>query len=186
MATYLERGSDCEVRSVMKFLTWEGVAACEIHRRVTSAYGENVMSIQMVRRWRKTFEEGRVSVHDEHCSGRLSSPSHEDAVEAVRAILDKDRRRTLDQILELVHPKFELTRSVVGLIVQDDLNLNKVCARWVPRLLSDEHKQNRLDAENQFFEMLEDEGEGLYARIVTGHETWIHHNTPETKMQSMV
>lgn len=34
--------------------------------------------------------------------------------------------------------------------------------------------------------MFEDEGEGLYARIVTGDETWVHHNTPETKRQSMV
>jgi len=64
--------------------------------------------------------------------------------------------------------------------------MSKVCARWVPRLLTPAHKQSRLDAAQKFFEMHQLEGDDIWDRIVTGDETWVHHATPETKRQSMV
>ncbi|UYV63239.1 hypothetical protein LAZ67_2003519 [Cordylochernes scorpioides] len=56
----------------------------------------------------------------------------------------------------------------------------------VPRLLSEIHKQKRMEAARAFLEMHRRDGDQLYFRIVTGNESWVHHSTPETKRQSMV
>ncbi|UYV71313.1 hypothetical protein LAZ67_8002588, partial [Cordylochernes scorpioides] len=62
----------------------------------------------------------------------------------------------------------------------------RVCARWLPRLLSENHKQQRMEAALVFLEMYRRDGDQLFSRIVTGDESWVHHSTPETKRQSMV
>ncbi|UYV67193.1 hypothetical protein LAZ67_4004296 [Cordylochernes scorpioides] len=62
-------------------------------------------------------------------------------------------------------------------------NLRK---RWVPRLLSENHRQQRMEAARAFLEMHRRDGDQLFSRIVTGDEIWVQHSTPETKRQSMV
>uniref|UniRef100_A0A0A9YJU3 Mariner Mos1 transposase n=2 Tax=Lygus hesperus TaxID=30085 RepID=A0A0A9YJU3_LYGHE len=176
----------CSVRSVIQFLVAENVSVPEIHRRLVNVYGEGVISDGQVRKWKREFTKGRTNVHDEERSGRPSTSRVDDSISAVRDLLESDARLTLSDIVLKVHPKHELTRSSVYRIITEDLNCSKVCARWVPRLLSDQHKQDRTEAAHRFLEMLEDEGESLYDRIVTGDETWIHHYTPESKKQSMV
>jgi len=57
--------ADCEVRSVIRFLTAKNRNATEIHRELGSVYSENVMSRPMVSRWRQSFIEGRTTIHDE-------------------------------------------------------------------------------------------------------------------------
>lgn len=178
--------ADCEVRSVIRFLTAKNKNATEIHRELCSVYGENVMSRPMVSRWRQSFIEGRTTTHDEQRSGRPSTSRAPNIVEEVRRVVDADRRLTLDDIHSQLPPNVEISRASLHRIISDDLHLSKVCARWVPRLLSDHHKEQRVDAALQFLQFFEDEGDGLFDRIVTGDETWIHHWTPETKRQSMV
>ncbi|UYV74225.1 hypothetical protein LAZ67_11002523 [Cordylochernes scorpioides] len=83
-------------------------------------------------------------------------------------------------------PGIEIRRSSIGTIMSDVLNFRKVCARWVPRLLSENHKQQRMEAARAFLEMHRRDGDQLFSRIVTGDESWVHHSTPETKRQSTV
>lgn len=186
METPLAPTADCEVRAVIRFLTAKHKNPTEIHRELCSVYGEDVMSRPMVSRWRKSFIEGRTTLHDEQRSGRPSTSRTPNVSDEVARVIDSDRRLTLDEILLRLPPNIELSRATLHRIISGDLRLSKVCARWVPRLLSDQHKEQRVDAALQFLQFFEDEGEGLFDRIVTGDETWIHHWTPESKRQSMV
>ncbi|UYV66260.1 hypothetical protein LAZ67_4001048 [Cordylochernes scorpioides] len=70
--------------------------------------------------------------------------------------------------------------------MSDVLNFRKVCARWVPRLLSENHKQQRVETARAFLKVHRRDGDQLFSQIVTGDESWVHHSTPETKRQSMV
>ncbi|UYV60803.1 hypothetical protein LAZ67_1002375, partial [Cordylochernes scorpioides] len=83
-------------------------------------------------------------------------------------------------------PGIEIRRSSIGTIMSDVLNFLKVCTRWVPHLLLEKHKQQRVEAARAFLEMHQRDGDQLFSRIVTGDESWVHHSTPETKRQSMV
>ena len=80
----IKNPSNCSVRSVIQFLVAQKVPVPEIHRQLVSVYGEGIMSIEMVRKWKRQFESGRENVHDEERSGRPSVSRGEDAVLAIR------------------------------------------------------------------------------------------------------
>ncbi|UYV67138.1 hypothetical protein LAZ67_4004048 [Cordylochernes scorpioides] len=151
-----------------------------------SVYDEGCMSIQMFRRWHSWFLEGRQNVHDDERSGRPVTATDNAAFAAVRNVVEADRRVTIDGIMIRMPPGIEIGRSSIGTIMSDVLNFRKVCERWVPRLLSENHKQQRMEAARAFLEMHRRDGDQLFSRIVTGDESWVHHSTLETKGQSMV
>ncbi|UYV79096.1 hypothetical protein LAZ67_17001118 [Cordylochernes scorpioides] len=169
-----------------RFFTAKNETAVNIHRNLVSVYGEECMSIQMVRRWRSWFLEGRQNVHDDERSGRPVTATDNAAAAAVRNVVEADRRVTIDEIMIRLPPGIEIGRSSIGTIMSDILNFRKVCARWVPRLLLENHKQQRMEAARAFLEMHQRDGDQLFPRIVTGDESWVHHSTPETKRQNMV
>ena len=65
------------------------------------------------------------------------------------------------------------------------LGYRKICARWVPRMLTPELKENRLEICRELLQRHADEGDAFLDNIVTGDETWCHHYEPESKRQSM-
>ncbi|UYV64984.1 hypothetical protein LAZ67_3002654 [Cordylochernes scorpioides] len=140
----------------------------------------------MVRRWRSWFLEGRQNVHDDERSGRPVTATDNAAVAAVRNVVEADRRVIIDEIMIRLPPRIKIGRSSIGTIMSDVLSFRKVWARWVPRLLSENHKQQRMEAARAFLEMHRRDGDQLFSRIVTGDESWVHYSTPETKRQSMV
>jgi len=70
-------------------------------------------------------------------------------------------------------------------IVTEKLGYHKFCARWVPKLLSEDHKKQRITSSLTFLEAYEKNGDSLLDRVVTGDETWVKHVTCETKKHSM-
>jgi len=69
-------------------------------------------------------------------------------------------------------------------IVHDVLQFHKVSARWVPRQLTPEMRQRRVDACEELLRRFEREGDGFLARTVTGDETWVYFHQPEKKRAS--
>jgi hypothetical protein len=61
------------------------------------------------------------------------------------------------------------------------LGYAKVCARWVPRSLTDDQKTVRKEVCSDLLSHYKADGESFLSRIITGDETWIHHFEPETK-----
>ena len=68
----IERPADCEIWSVIHFLNVRNVKPADIYRQIFEVYGENAISDGMMRKWVRTFNEGRDNVHNEPRSG-LSS-----------------------------------------------------------------------------------------------------------------
>jgi len=46
-----EGATDCEIRSVSRFLNARNVLLSEIHHQICQVHGDNVMSDSMVRKW---------------------------------------------------------------------------------------------------------------------------------------
>ena len=69
-------------------------------------------------------------------------------------------------------------------LIHDSLMFSKVCARWVPKELTEERKGKRLDICSRYLAHY-CEGDNFLQQIVTGDETWIHHYEPKIKRQSM-
>lgn len=60
-----------------------------------------------------------------------------------------------------------------------------VSARWVPKLLAPEQKDERVRQCGALLFLKEEYGEEFWQRIVTTDETWLPYYNPETKAQSM-
>jgi len=128
------------------------------------------------------FKRGRNNVKHEHCSGRPKDTASTDSIQIVNDMLKEDRRLTIRHIAETK----DIHATTVYRIVSDDLGMKKVSARWVPRMLTDEQKQNHVSVCTDLLCHLQAQLQILLDRIVTQNETWVHHFYPETIRQSMV
>jgi len=66
----------------------------------------------------------------------------------------------------------------------EELNMRKVCAKMVPKLLSDEQKECHKELCLDLLQHIENEP-GLLNSIITCDETWVFTYDLETKRQSM-
>ncbi|GFO46617.1 histone-lysine N-methyltransferase SETMAR [Plakobranchus ocellatus] len=100
--------------------------------------------------------------------------------------------------------KLEIPKSTVHEIVHDTLGYRKVSARWVPKMLTEDHKLQRVEISQRLLQRCQqDNGDedtthigvgpggdfqannNLFDNLITGDETWVDLNTPETKRDSM-
>jgi histone-lysine N-methyltransferase SETMAR len=65
------------------------------------------------------------------------------------------------------------------------LGYTKVCSRWVPRTLTQEKKQKRVEICEELLKRYREEEDQFLLNIVTGDESWIHHFDLEEKRLSM-
>jgi hypothetical protein len=107
----------------------------EIHQ-LCDVYGEPAVSSSMVRRWMRMFHEGRENVHNDPRSGRRSVVN-EDLVRKFEEKIRENRRFTITS-LSLHFSR--ISRSLFHEIVSDKLEFRKLCARCVPKMLTEEHK----------------------------------------------
>jgi hypothetical protein len=84
------------------------------------------------------FNEGRTNVHDEEQSGRPSFIT-EDFKKQNDEQIRQDRPSTLDELHEKFH---QISRSLLHEILSKHLGYKKNCARWVPRMLADDHRKD--------------------------------------------
>lgn len=181
MAARLNTWTTEEVRSVVRFLNAKCVSPAEIHKQLVEIYGQDVMSKKQVYTWCTLFANGRTSVSDQPRSGRPISSASDDNVVMIDALVQEDRRVKIRTIAETLN----ISKSCVHRIVHDTLGYRKVCARWVPKQLTESHKETRMVLCLNHLERYHREGEEFLQGIVTGDETWVHYSTPESKRDSM-
>ena len=95
-----------------------------------------------------------------------------------KAVLD-DRRLKVRELADTVG----ISKSAVHRILSENLDMRKLCARWVPRLLTLEQKQCRDDVSIECLAKFHSKKPEFLSRFITMDDTWVHHFTPETKEQ---
>ncbi|KAG8226287.1 hypothetical protein J437_LFUL002726 [Ladona fulva] len=138
------------------------------------------MSEGVVREWVRLFKSGRENIHDEERSGRPSLVTDE-LVQKIDGKVRENRRFTISELSDEFP---QISRTVLYEVVTERLGYRKFCARWVPKILTEHHKTQRMASAMDFLTRYEEEGEPLLNRIVISDETWIKYVNPETKEQS--
>ena len=170
-----------EHRSVIKFLlNLKGQTPTEIHQQIVEVYAEKCPYYSTVTHWVRKFKSGFLSVIDEPREGRLAAVVIEKNVSTVKKRVKQDRRITFKQLAS----ETRISVGSVEKILHDPLNLNKVSARWVPRLLTADQKKERADC-CKHLPRLEANDDLFFQKIVTMDETWIYRFDPEPKNASM-
>ena len=131
-------------------------------------------------KWSRKFLNGISSVTDSPRPGQAHRVVTSEATEAVEAIVKENRRVTVHKIAA----HLDMSHGSAHHIVLDVLQFHKLSARWVPRQLTAELRERRVDACQELLKRFEAEGDGFLGRIVTGDETWVHYHQSETKKVS--
>ncbi|RUS78555.1 hypothetical protein EGW08_013698 [Elysia chlorotica] len=147
---------------------------------MVEVYAEKCPNYSTVTHWVRKFKSGFLSVMDEPREGRPTSVVTEKNVSTVEGLVKQDRRITVKQFAS----ETRISVGSVEKILHDHLNLNKVSARWVPRLLTADQKKESADCCKHLLR-LEANDDLLFQKIVTMDETWIYQFDPEPKNASM-
>ena len=133
----------------------------------------------LVYKWHKRFSDGRTSTEDDAGRGRTSI-INSDLIRSVSNVIEQDRRQSVREI----SAQLDVSYGTVQTILKNHLDMNRVSARWIPRLLTEDEKLKRVRISRSFLHRYKQEGNEFLNRIVTTDETWLYHFDPETKQQS--
>jgi hypothetical protein len=90
-----------------------------------------------------------------------------------------DRRRTLDELEAMTGVLWSSSQR----ILTEEVDMKRVAAKFIPRLLLEDQRANRLNVCREMKYQLKTDPDYL-SNIITGGESWCYGYDPETKQQS--
>jgi histone-lysine N-methyltransferase SETMAR len=109
-----------------------------------------------------------MSVDDVEHSGRPSTSTTSENIAKVHEAILADSRHIIHDVCEIGG----LSYGAVQCILADNLNMRHICARFVPRLLSDNQKALRISVCRELKQQSRDDP-NFISNIITGGETWV-------------
>ncbi len=147
---------------------------------IQEAYGELAFSRSRVCELFKQYKYNWESIEDDCRKFPKVTVRTAENINTVSKVITSARRMTIQKIADVIG----LSYGTIKTILHNNLNLSKLSARWVPRLLSDEHKKKHLKMARDFTKHHFHKGKAFLDSIVAMDETWVLFTTPEIKLQS--
>ncbi|QQP52262.1 Uncharacterized protein FKW44_004360, partial [Caligus rogercresseyi] len=141
----------------------------EIKTMVDTAFEVNSISQSQIYRISALVKAGKDSSDKRSTNGRRKVRT-DDFIEAVR-------------VYELAI-KFETSINTIFHVLHDDLGLSIKSARYIPKMLTEDHKMKRVRCAQAFLKLNFELGLGFLDKVVTMDETCVSFFTPESKRGS--
>ena len=74
-----------------------------------------------------------------------------------------------------------ISEGSVQTILKKCLDLRKVCARWVPHLLTEEQKTQHIKCARELLKTYKGCNSRVISNLLTGYETWVHMFEPQRR-----
>jgi transposase len=154
-----------EQRYCIKFCQKLGDTQSETIRKIQEAFGNDAMGVTQIKEWYNRFKNGRTSVESDQRTGRPSTSRNPDVINKVRSLTMEDRQLTVRETANDIG----ISDGSAHEILTDDLGMRRVAAKFVPKLLSCEQKELRLDVAQDMLECATD----FQKTVITGDESWV-------------
>ena len=123
------------------------------------------MGITQIKEWYNRFKVGRTSVESDARSGRPSTSRNNELIDKMRTLVMQDRRVTVRELVEEVG----ISTGSVHSILTNDLATRRVSAKFVPKLLTMDQKQLRLEVSQDMLDYANSDPKFLNI-VITGDE----------------
>lgn len=154
-------------------------SATETFEMIKEAFTKDALKRTTVFDWYSRFKNGRSSMDDDPREGRPIQQRTDENVTLISNLIKENRRISLRDLEE----ETGISITTIGNVIREDLKLRKTPAKFIPRFLTIDQKQCRLDTCENMLEMATNDPEWK-DKIITGDETWVYGYDPETKRQS--
>ena len=115
-----------------------------------TAFGECCMNQASVFEWHKRFKEGRESVRDDERCGRSKEERTSELIGQMKSFMDKYCRVSI----ETITAQFDVSVGIVYTIIREELKTQKICAKFVPRVLREDQKESRCHDSREMVELI--------------------------------
>ena len=164
-----------EIRSYIKCRIRLNIDSKQIFNELCGIYGHQTISMRTVFRWVKAFKAGKFSVEDNTRLGRPKTSVTKANIAAVKILVEQDARLSVKDLTSCTG----ISEGSVKTILKKRLDLRKVCAKWVPHLLTEEQKTQRLKYAQELLKTYKSCNSRVISNLLTGDETWVHMFEPQ-------
>jgi [histone H3]-lysine36 N-dimethyltransferase SETMAR len=143
-------------------------------------YSDSAPEKSTVEKWFAKFIRGEMCIKDDARTGRPIEAVTYENIKKVHKIILNDRKVKLIEIAETL----KISKERVGHILLVYLDIRKLCAKWVPRVLTIDQQQQRVDDLEQCLAIFNRNKDEFFRRYITMDVIWLLQNTPESNRQS--
>jgi histone-lysine N-methyltransferase SETMAR len=162
-------GDHKEQRACLKFCLLLEETAAEPIFMFQQAFKDDAFDKSQVYEWFPLFKNSNMSIEVLPRSGGPSTSRKEENIEKVRQAINEDCRKTIEQVSKETNVPWS---SCLRILTQD-LRMRRVSAKFLPRLLTEEQKDNRVNVCRDLKEELHNDPHFL-TKIVTGDGSWCY------------
>ena len=140
--------SNIGTRAVIKFFFLQGKAPKQIHAILKETIGKHAPSYVIIKNWVAQFKRGDFSTCDAPRPGRPKTVTTAEIIDQIHELILEDRQISAKSIAE----QLGISGERVGSIIHEDLDMQKLSAKWVPECLNADYKRQRCQSSEQLLE----------------------------------
>ena len=169
MCLHFSKMLNIEHQPVIKFFTGKGLNTTEISKKLENVYKDSASSYRTVTNWVVEFNNPEHGFEDAQRMGRRSTITVQENIEFVQRIVVRNWQVSVHRLAE------ELV--IIHEIMDNQLGMTKVCARWILKLLTPIQRPFRVNCCQELLQQSELNPDNFFHSVVTGDESWIRHST---------
>jgi len=158
-----------EQRVCIKFYERLGKMGSETFEMLKQTFGDSCMSRSRTFEWFGHFKNGRTSTANDDRSGQPSTATTPSKVEEVRAAVNQDRCRTIHDLCAEAGIGYGSCQR----ILTEQLNMHRIAAKFVPRVLTHDQKDSRVEICQELKETVMNDPT-LLLNVITGDESIVY------------
>ena len=138
-------------RYAIKFCFKLGKNATETYGMLQTAFGASCMNRASVFKRQERLKECKESVREDKKCWRSKKIRTPELIGQIKNFMDKVRRVSM----KIINAQLSVSVGTLHTIIREELNIRKICAKFVPRVLREDQKERRCHESREMVELID-------------------------------